>query len=177
MMIHDTYSIPLPVSGDCALHPPNDVALARTKNISSVNLFTHTCELFDIIGDILSTLYCNNGALIAPAANQRQHVQSLSQIMALNGRLEAYLMTLSDPLRTFIEGGVRRDSTEISNTLRVANQAISCRYDCTMQQSLYQITDIKTQILIRQDPSSASSTTYTLGKTELCRRGSGSVLS
>lgn len=132
-MIHDTYSIPLPVFGDCALRPPSDVDLARTKNISSIDLFTHTCELFDIIGDILSTLYCNNGALAAPAASQRQHVQSLSQMMALNGRLEAYLKTLSDPLRTFIEGSVQRDSIEISSTLRVAHQAISCRYDCMMQ--------------------------------------------
>lgn len=132
MMVHDEHSIPLPVFGDVALHPPGDVALARTKNIFSVNLFTDTCELFCIVGDILSTLYCNNGALIAPAANQRQNVENLSQIMALNGRLEAYLMTLSLPLRTFIEGSVQTDSIEISSTSRVANQAIACRYDCMM---------------------------------------------
>lgn len=132
MMVHDTHSIPLPVFGDCALHPPTNAAVAPTKIISSVNFFTHTCELFSIIGDILSTLYCNNGALIAPAANQRQHIQTLSQIMALNGRLDAYLMMLSLPLRNFIEGSVQIDSIEVSSPLRVAHQAISCRYDCMM---------------------------------------------
>jgi hypothetical protein len=98
------------------------------RSFSHVNVFTYACELFSIIGDILSTLYCNNGALLPPSANQMQHAQTLSQVMALNGRLEAYLITIPRSLRTFIEGSEQTNPIDNLGPGLVIQQAISCRY-------------------------------------------------
>ncbi|KAI4843952.1 hypothetical protein E4T44_06466 [Aureobasidium sp. EXF-8845] len=128
MMICGEHSIPLPVLGDDALNPQSVETSTSMKVFPGVNVFTHTCELFDIIGDILSTLYCNNGALMPPVTDQFQNARTLAQIMALNGRMEAYLITLPDFLHTFIEGSEQTRSIDISGPVLTIQQAISCRY-------------------------------------------------
>lgn len=177
-MIHNEHNIPLPVLGDVALRSPSKETSASMRSIYGVGNFTSTCELFSIIGDILSTLYCNNGALMAPAADKLQHAQILSQVMALNGRLEAYFTTMPDSFRIFIEGSEETETIEISNPTLVARQAISCRYRLhCVTIMLCQITDTRTQILVREASSSASGNTYASGLSEPRREGSDTVLS
>jgi hypothetical protein len=127
MMIHGEHSIPLPLLGDDDLCPQSVEPPTSMKPISNINIFTHTCELFGIMGDILSTLYCNNGALMPAATNPLQNTRTLSQIMALNGRLEAYLFTIPIYLRTIVEGSVQVNFVDTSGPTLTVQHAISCR--------------------------------------------------
>jgi hypothetical protein len=127
MMIRDQHSIPLPVLGDDDLSPDDDNPTS-IKLVTSLRIFTYTCELLDIIGDILSTLYCNNGAVLS-TRKHTLHAPTLSKSMALNGRLEAFLLTLPDFLRTFVEGSQQTNYGSLSGSTRTIQQAISCRCD------------------------------------------------
>ncbi|KAG9666292.1 hypothetical protein KCU99_g9808, partial [Aureobasidium melanogenum] len=114
MMIQGEHNISLPVLGDDALSPDAQAFSDPIESLSDLSIFRYTCSLFSLVGDILTTLYCNNGALLP--------------IMALNGRLEAYLITLPEYIRGFIEG---REEIVSQNTLPpkpLYQQAISCRY-------------------------------------------------
>jgi hypothetical protein len=126
-MIHGEHSIPLPLLGDDDLCTQSVEPPTSMKPISSVDIFTHTCELFAIIGDILSTLYCNNGALMPLATDPLQHTRTLSQIMALNGRLEAYLFTIPRYPREIIDGSVQINFVDTPGPTLTFQHAISCR--------------------------------------------------
>jgi hypothetical protein len=127
-MIHGERSVSLPVLGDDDISPQSFDPTTSMKSSYEVRIFTHTCGLFSIIGDILSTLYCNNGSLIPPTANQLENARTLSQIMALNGRLEAYLITIPKHIRTIIEGSVQINSVDTSGPTLTIQHAITCRY-------------------------------------------------
>jgi hypothetical protein len=127
MMVHNDHSVKLPVLDDDALSP-NDEAMTEVTVVADLPDFTDICELFDIIGDILFTLYCNNGAVLPSIKKHTQHAPILSQIMALNGRLEAYLFAIPNFLRTFIEGREHTNSKNFSASTLTIQQAISCRY-------------------------------------------------
>jgi hypothetical protein len=126
-MIHGEHSIPLPLLGDDDLCPQNIEPPTPVKSISSVEIFTHVCDLFGIIGDILSTLYRNNGALMPVATDPLQNTRTLSQIMALNGRLEAYLLTIPRYIGTIIEGSVQIDFVDTPGSTLTIQHAITCR--------------------------------------------------
>jgi hypothetical protein len=134
-MVHNEHSISLPVLNDDALSPDVE-AMTSVRIVAGLRVFTDTCELFDIIGDILSTLYCNNGAVMSSIKIHTQHAPMLSHMMALNGRLEAYLITIPDFLRVFIEGSEQTDSIDISDSTLTIQQAISCRYRTTTYTNL-----------------------------------------
>ncbi|KAI4752471.1 hypothetical protein E4T51_14367 [Aureobasidium sp. EXF-12344] len=128
IMIQSEHNISLPVLGDDALSPEGQAFSGPVGSLSDLSIFRYTCELFSVVGDILTTLYCNNGALLPASTDTRWQSQILSQIMALNGRLEAYRITLPEHIRGFIEG---REETVSQNTLPpkpLYQQAISCRY-------------------------------------------------
>lgn len=127
-MIQGEHNISLPVLGDDALSPDAQAFSDPIESLSDLSIFRYTCSLFSLVGDILTTLYCNNGALLPVSTDTRWQSQILSQIMALNGRLEAYLITLPEYIRGFIEG---REEIVSQNTLPpkpLYQQAISCRY-------------------------------------------------
>jgi hypothetical protein len=130
-MVHNEHSVKLPVLDDDALSPDNE-AITEATLVAGLPDFTDICELFDIIGDILSTLYCNNGAVMPSIKKHTQHAPILSQIMALNGRLEAYLNAIPNFVRTFIEGREHTNSKDFPASTLTIQQAISCRYQITL---------------------------------------------
>jgi hypothetical protein len=163
MMVHNEHSVKLPVLNDDALSL-DDEAMTEATLVAGLRDFTDTCVLFDIIGDILSVLYCNNGAVMPSIKKHTQHAPMLSQIMALNGRLEAYLITIPDFLRTFIEGREHANSKNISASTLTIQQAISCRYQITLDATLLDPpTNTCVQILVCEDSSFASGTTHAPG--------------
>ncbi|KAG9581153.1 hypothetical protein KCU77_g11882, partial [Aureobasidium melanogenum] len=126
VMIQSDHNISLPVLGDDALSPEGQAFSDPVELLSDLSIFRYTCDLFSLVGDILTTLYCNNGALLPASTDTRWQTQILSQIMALNGRLEAYLITLPEYIRGFIE---EREEIVPQNTLPpkpLYQQAISC---------------------------------------------------
>ncbi|KAG9530803.1 hypothetical protein KCU93_g2329, partial [Aureobasidium melanogenum] len=128
MMIQGEHNISLPVLGDDALSPDGQAFSDLIESLSDLSIFRYTCSLFSLVGDILTTLYCNDGALLPASTDIRWQTRILSQIMALNGRLEAYLITLPEYIRGFIGG---REEIVSQNTLPpkpLYQQAISCRY-------------------------------------------------
>lgn len=127
-MIQGEHSIALPVLGDDALISESEMPSYLTESLSDLSIFRYTCELFSVVGDILTTLYCNNGALLPASTDTRGQSETLSQIMALNGRLEAYLITLPDYIRDFIQGREQTVSQDAPHPMLLYQQAISCRY-------------------------------------------------
>jgi len=127
-MIRDEHRIPLPTLSDDAFGPQSDQISTSTSPSPGNYIFAYTCDLFCILGDILCTLYCNNGALLQPDANQIQHARTLSQVMALNGQLEANLMTAPAWLREFIDKSDQYNTAEFTVPAFAMQRAISCRY-------------------------------------------------
>ncbi|CAD0111314.1 unnamed protein product, partial [Aureobasidium uvarum] len=128
MMVHSDHSVSLPVVGDDALRQQGGELPASREPTHGLHIFRYACELFGIVGDILSTLYCNNGALLPASADLHQRSRTLSQIMGLNGQLEAYLITIPDFLRIGIDGPEQVDLDDLSKPMLAIQQAISCRY-------------------------------------------------
>ncbi|KAK6002159.1 hypothetical protein QM012_001797 [Aureobasidium pullulans] len=128
MMIQSEHNISLPILCDDALGPESEAASIPLESLSDLSIFRYTCELFSLVGDILTTLYCNNGALLPLGTDTRWQSRMLSQIMALNGRLEGYLITLPDYIRDFIQGNAQNISQDTLHPMLLYQQAISCRY-------------------------------------------------
>jgi len=127
-MIHGEHSMPLPLLNDHEFSQQSNETSNSTRSSPGVQIFAFTCELFRITGDILSTLYCNNGTLMPPATNENQHIRELSQIMAFNGQLDAYLISIPEFLRTLVERREQSNPTKNANSGLVARHTISCRY-------------------------------------------------
>ncbi|KAG9563507.1 hypothetical protein KCU71_g6540, partial [Aureobasidium melanogenum] len=109
MMIQGEHIISLPVLGDDALSPEGAAFSGPVELLSDLSIFRYT-------------------SLLPASTDTRWQSRILSQIMALNGRLEAYLLTLPEYIRGFIEG---REEIVSKNTLPpkpLYQQAISCRY-------------------------------------------------
>ncbi|THX31867.1 hypothetical protein D6D10_08253 [Aureobasidium pullulans] len=103
MMVQDECTIPLPILSDNALSLEAGNTLSGVDTSSDLCVFRSTCDLFGILGEVLSTIYQNNGALLRTTAAQNQASQTLSHIMGLNGRLDAYLISTPPYIRSFIE--------------------------------------------------------------------------
>ncbi|KAH0361842.1 hypothetical protein KCU65_g8464, partial [Aureobasidium melanogenum] len=128
MMIQVEHNIPMPVLGDAALSPEDRAFSGSVESLSDLSIFRYTCDLFNLVGDILTTLYCNNGALLPASTDTKWQSRILSQIMALNGRLEAYLHTLPENIRDFTEGHEQNILQNTPQPMLLCQQAISCRY-------------------------------------------------
>ncbi|THX83100.1 hypothetical protein D6D08_04675 [Aureobasidium pullulans] len=103
MMVQGECTIPLPILSNNALNLEEGNTSSGVDTSSDLCVFRSTCDLFSILGEILSTIYQNNGALLRTTAAQNQASQTLSHIMGLNGRLDAYLISTPPYIRSFIE--------------------------------------------------------------------------
>lgn len=128
MMVQDECTIPLPILSDNALSLEAGNTLSGVDTSSDLCVFRSTCDLFGILGEVLSTIYQNNGALLRTTAAQNQASQTLSHIMGLNGRLDAYLISTPPYIRSFIEETEPPTANTVSDTILIHQQAISCRY-------------------------------------------------
>lgn len=128
MMVQGECNIPLPMLSDNALSIEGGNTLSGDDTSSDLCVFRSTCDLFGILGEILSTIYQNNGALLRTTAAQNQALQALSRIMGLNGRLDAYLISTPPYIRSFIEETESPTANTVSDTILINQQAISYRY-------------------------------------------------
>ncbi|THY01287.1 hypothetical protein D6D01_10375 [Aureobasidium pullulans] len=64
MMVQGECTIPLPMLSDNALGIEGGNTLSGVDTSSDLCVFRSTCDLFSILGEILSTIYQNNGALL-----------------------------------------------------------------------------------------------------------------
>ncbi|CAD0084333.1 unnamed protein product, partial [Aureobasidium vineae] len=127
MMIQGQNSIPLPVLDDNAMSLQGEVFVPVTPT-SAIQTFRYTCKLFGIVEDVVSTLYHNNGSLLPASVDRCQHSQILLQVMGLNGRLEAYLISLPILIRDFIDGCEHTNPDGAWKPLLATQHAISCRF-------------------------------------------------
>jgi hypothetical protein len=128
MMVQGECTIPLPILSDNALSIEGGNTSSGVDTSSDLCVFRSTCDLFSILGEILSTIYQNNGALLRTTAAQNQASHTLSHIMGLNGRLDAYLISTPPYIRSFIEETEPPTANTVSETIFINQQAISCRY-------------------------------------------------
>ncbi|KAI5237933.1 hypothetical protein E4T43_07757 [Aureobasidium subglaciale] len=125
MMIRSGHSILLPMLSDETLSVQDKETPSSVRTTCELSIFRCNCDLFDVVGEILSALYCDNGALKSVESSRDQRSRSLSHIASLNGRLEAFLVSIPDHIRDFIEGRGRIAADDIS----VLNEhAVSCRF-------------------------------------------------
>ncbi|KAI5195672.1 hypothetical protein E4T39_08141 [Aureobasidium subglaciale] len=125
MMIRSGHSISLPMLSDDTLSVQDEETPSSVRMTCDLPIFRCNCDLFDIVGEILSTLYCDNGALSSIEYSRDQRSRILSHMASLNGRLEAFLISIPDHIRDFIVGRahIAPDDVSVLNA-----HAVSCRF-------------------------------------------------
>ncbi|CAC9890749.1 unnamed protein product [Aureobasidium pullulans] len=162
MMVQDECTIPLPMLSDNALNLEEGNTSSGVDTSSDLCVFRSTCDLFGILGEILSTIYQNNGALLRTTAAQNQASQTLSHIMGLNGRLDAYLISTPPYIRSFIEETEPPTANTVSDTILIHQQAISCRYRYCHRRFLYtKILLLRPALILHVEDPDMSQETYT----------------
>ncbi|TIA29914.1 hypothetical protein D6C78_09933 [Aureobasidium pullulans] len=162
MMVQGECTIPLPILSDNALSIEGGNTSSGVDTSSDLCVFRSTCDLFSILGEILSTIYQNNGALLRTTAAQNQASHTLSHIMGLNGRLDAYLISTPPYIRSFIEETEPPTANTVSETIFIHQQAISCRYYFCRPRFLYtKILLLRPALLLHLDNSTIMQETYT----------------
>ncbi|THZ62828.1 hypothetical protein D6C86_03437 [Aureobasidium pullulans] len=162
MMVQGECTIPLPMLSDDALSIEGGNTSSGVDTSSDLCVFRSTCDLFGILGEILSTIYQNNGALLRTTAAQNQASQTLSHIMGLNGRLDAYLISTPPYIRSFIEETEPPTANTVSETILIHQQAISCRYYFCRPRFLYtKILLLRPALLLHLENSTIMQETYT----------------
>lgn len=122
LMIHTSYTTPVPLLIDDKYLSSKDEGIQPTRLHSKMGLFVYSCGLFEILADILTSFYTPRRS--SDAQSNASIQRTVLKVMDFSNRLDAFSASVPDYLKP--THSVDRPQRTGSSTLQ--QQVLHCRY-------------------------------------------------